>query len=74
MRLHSWHDPRRPPALGDYVWEDPEDLHRGYLVVGVEETSKPSVYRLVLERLKWEDFIDGILRSEPSWSFVRDRR
>lgn len=74
MRLHSWDDPARPPACGDYVWENPEEVRRGYLVVGVEETRVPTTFRLFLERLTWEDFLAGVMRGGPSWSFVRDRR
>lgn len=70
MRL-SWSGPGEP-ELGDLVWEDPEELHRGYLVVGVEEPSRAGARWVVfLERLAWEDFL---WREGRAWSFVRDRR
>lgn len=73
MHLHSWREGE--PELGDLVWEDPSTLHRGYLVVGVEETKDPTVWWLTMERLKWDDFERRLgVPTAVGWSFIRDRR
>lgn len=80
MRL-SW-DGDGEPGLEDLVWEHPEEVRRGYLVVGVEEPSRAGARWIVLlERLKWDDFERRLLAVEagddgrtPAWSFIRDRR
>jgi hypothetical protein len=74
MRLHSWQDAERPPAINDLVWEQPEELKRGFRVVGVEETRSPTTFRVVLERLAWMEFMRLLGFGYPSWCFVRDRR
>jgi hypothetical protein len=73
MRLHSWRH-EQPPALFDHVYEEPEELHRAFLVVGVEETRNPTVYRLVLERIEWGRFCAALIGGANVWSFIRDRR
>jgi hypothetical protein len=74
MRLHSWSEDK-PPKLDDLVHEEPWELHRGFRVRGVEETSKPDVFRVTLERMDWEDWIvHACTRGARTWSFVRDRR
>jgi hypothetical protein len=74
MRLHSWsHGP--PPTLDDLVHEEPWGLQRGFRVRGVEETSKPDVFWVTLERMDWEEWIvQACMPDSRTWSFVRDRR
>lgn len=69
-------DPRDPPQLDDLISERPDVLARGYRVVGVEETSDPTTYVLVLERLRWGDWQDEVASAvEPRvWTFVRRKR
>lgn len=73
MRLHSW-SAEDPPQINDLVSEEPESLLRGFRVVGVEETRNPAVFRLVLERLGWEDFVREREQGGRWWVFVRDPR
>lgn len=71
MRLHDWpHLRDGAPALGDLVFEEPAELERGFVVVGVEERSRPDLWTLHLERLEWSDWL---ARSGRSWGFIRDR-
>lgn len=79
MAIRSWRSDR-PPKLGDLVHEDPWELERGFLVVGVEERSRPDIWYVLLERLTWDEFTALAAASEDiesggkTWCFVRDRR
>lgn len=89
MRLRNWHAEAHgaEPQLGDLVYESLENeewegadglfLERGFVCVGVEETRNPRTWRLVLERLDWQDFMERVC-VEPDdtrvWGFIRDRR
>lgn len=74
MRL-SWHG-EGEPELDDLVYEVPEEVRRGYVVVGVEEPSRRGArWVVLLERLAWRDFEERLIRpGSRGWSFVRDRR
>lgn len=52
------HDSRRPPELGQLYFEQPIELSRGYRVVGLEETSDPSVWWLLMERMNWRKWLE----------------
>jgi hypothetical protein len=75
MRL-EWNNPDREPELNDLVFEEPEELHRGFLCVGVEEPARRGGRWIVwLERMHWDEWCAASFAPDIQvWSFVRDRR
>lgn len=74
----SWPKDREPPHLGDVCLQtvgpsgDPEEVERAFLLVGIEETSsRARPYRLIFERLGWEDALRRIaaLDDDRVWTF-----
>jgi hypothetical protein len=73
MRWHVEPDDDREPELGDFVVEipypggDPELCQRAFRVVGVEEPTRGSTWKVTYERLEYPP-------ARVDWSFYRDRR
>lgn len=56
IRLHN---ASKEPTCGHLAFDDPEELHRGYRIVGVEEVARPGRWNLVLERMTWEAWLEA---------------
>lgn len=69
----EWADSENPPALMDVAIEEPIEVERAYLVVGVEEhRDSPAVWWLVMERIEFENAAVGA--KDRLWHFHKLRR
>lgn len=58
------------PQVNTLVYDDPEELHRGYRIVGVEEVARPGRWNLLLERMDWDVWRQEILDRPHALAFA----